>query len=216
MARFVYLFITVGVLLTCLPAGASGQSSNSTTSASDFRGRLLTAEADNIDRALRLPATVDFYETTFDDVLAYVAQEHEIAILLHESARDFGLDESSLTTIRLGQMPLISVLENILEPYDCTVTLHQDVLKIVARDVATAMPEKRIYNLDGLVARLESTGASDLVQLITETVDPDSWEINGGTARLAEIEGKLVVTQTLTNHLTIERLLTALDREMAR
>ena len=64
--------------------------------------------------------------------------------------------------------------------------------------------------------RPDDADLARIVDLIMEMVDPESWEDNGGVARMSEIEGKIVITQTLSNHLTIERLLTTLNRELSR
>ena len=59
---------------------------------------------------------------------------------------------------------------------------------------------------------LEEVPASEqLIRVIFETIDPDSWEENGGTGRLQEINGMLVVVQTSRNLRRIKILLENLD-----
>ncbi len=52
----------------------------------------------------------------------------------------------------------------------------------------------------------------ELINLIQETIDPDSWEINGGTARMRPFPTtlSLIVTQTQENQDRIQDLLTRL------
>jgi hypothetical protein len=53
-----------------------------------------------------------------------------------------------------------------------------------------------------------------LVQLLTETVDPDSWSFNGGTLGQMDARGDvLVVVQRVANHRALGRVLAQLDFE---
>jgi general secretion pathway protein D len=56
---------------------------------------------------------------------------------------------------------------------------------------------------------------TDLLDLIRNTIDPDSWKENGGTAAIAELSGQLVVTQTASNHSQIADLLGKLREQRA-
>ncbi|MDA7978958.1 MAG: hypothetical protein MPJ50_09340 [Pirellulales bacterium] len=46
-----------------------------------------------------------------------------------------------------------------------------------------------------------------LIEIVTQTVDPDSWEVKGGWGSIAEYDGKLVVRQTDAAHAQIQYLL---------
>lgn len=54
--------------------------------------------------------------------------------------------------------------------------------------------------------------ADQLIELVTETVDPDSWESNGGTGRIHEINSVLVIAQTSRNLRSVHNLLDSLER----
>lgn len=54
------------------------------------------------------------------------------------------------------------------------------------------------------------TAAEQLIELLEETIDPDSWESNGGTARVKELNGKLVIVQTARNLREIKDLFESL------
>lgn len=53
-----------------------------------------------------------------------------------------------------------------------------------------------------------------LVELIQQMVDPDSWEENGGTARIYEINGMIIVSQTEKNLREIDSLLAEIAPQM--
>ncbi len=54
--------------------------------------------------------------------------------------------------------------------------------------------------------------ADQLIELVTETIDPDSWESNGGTGRIREINSVLVIAQTSRNLRGVHNLLDSLER----
>lgn len=78
--------------------------------------------------------------------------------------------------------------------------------------------EKRIYDCSKLIERAtakDQLATLDKLQdVLTRSIDPVSWEISGGNAQVSEFAGKLVISQTLTNHLAIERLLGGLYEQL--
>jgi hypothetical protein len=88
----------------------------------------------------------------------------------------------------------------------------------------------RVYNIARLLNNLPSTMPADpaampgaaagpvenkadrVIQIITETVAPDSWRNAGGNVgSIREINGRLVVAQTEANHALIAKLLEEID-----
>ncbi|HZN68129.1 MAG TPA: hypothetical protein VFB66_22780 [Tepidisphaeraceae bacterium] len=62
-------------------------------------------------------------------------------------------------------------------------------------------------------ARSAQERIDEVIRLIAETVDPDSWRDAGGTVgSVREIEGQLIVTQTQENHRQLVELLAAMRR----
>ncbi len=220
MRRVVNRFLLGALLIGCYTPFCHAQTEEAQPAAvTKFHVTSITSVSKQIDAALRRDASVDYFETRMEDVIHGLAEQHGFGILIHPSAIEFGLDSEALVIMKSGNIPLASILQNILEPYDCTITIHNDVLKIVSNDLAPKMPEKRVYDCNGLLEQIQSGDrAANLRQLqnvLTETVDPPSWEVNGGTGSVAELGGQLVISQTLRNHLTVEQLLGTLDREMS-
>lgn len=58
----------------------------------------------------------------------------------------------------------------------------------------------------------EPSDADNLIQVITTTVNPDSWDEVGGPGTIAEYKGMLAVTQTGVIHEEVERLLNMLHQ----
>ena len=59
---------------------------------------------------------------------------------------------------------------------------------------------------------VELSPADQLIDVIQETVDPESWDVAGGSARLKEINGQLVILQTCANLRQIDILLDQLKQ----
>lgn len=55
-----------------------------------------------------------------------------------------------------------------------------------------------------------------LIDLITSTVDPESWNEVGGPANICEYRGALVIAQTYQGHRKVERLLKGLREALAK
>ena len=61
--------------------------------------------------------------------------------------------------------------------------------------------------------RPPATELQEIIDLIRDTIRPDTWRSNGGdVAHLTELDGRLVITATPRMHLEIERLLDMLSR----
>ncbi len=200
--------------------GESGTSvATENNSGGMFRGQPLVEQAVQIDNALRLNTDVEYFDQRFADILDEFARKYTIPILIHESALDgTSLTPDSPVTMRFTNVPLHSTLELILEKYHCTIAIHNDVLQIVSGDFANESMEKRIYDCSRLI---ESAASSDpsatlekLQDVLMQSIDTDSWEVSGGNGQVSEFAGKLVISQTLTNHLAIERLLNGLYLQM--
>lgn len=184
-----------------------------------FHGQPLVEHAVKIDNALRQPVlNLDYYDAPFEDILEEFKARFEIPILIHESARENNLDAGYPITIQLSNVPLHSTLELMLEKHDCTIAIHNDVLQVVSKDAANELMEKRIYDCSKLIERAtakDQLATLDKLQdVLTRSIDPVSWEISGGNAQVSEFAGKLVISQTLTNHLAIERLLGGLYEQL--
>ncbi len=219
--QFFMIALAAGWGIVWVGGSAIAQTRESSPPATpDFRGGCLIGGAERIDKLLRQATSADYEASPMSDVLDQLSVDHQVTILIHDSARDFGFDEDCTVTIKVYGMPLVLLLENILEPYDCTVTVHNDVLKVISNDRAPEMPEQRVYNCSALLEKLQSgdpeSNLGRLTEILTATLDPDSWEVNGGSGLIAELEGRLVISQTLRNHLAIEQLLATLDRKFPR
>lgn len=75
--------------------------------------------------------------------------------------------------------------------------------------------EKQIADNADPTAPTASTRGARLVDLVTRMVDPDTWELNGGTASIEEFNGVLVVRQFDMVHSQVRELLESLRSTLA-
>lgn len=104
--------------------------------------------------ALGKDAAMDYFETRFEDVLAELSTDYKVQIVLDESAADNNLDAETLITRKLENVSLRSALRIILDEFQCTYVIKDEVLKIVSQDAALDIGNMPIviYNVGDLVA----------------------------------------------------------------
>ena len=107
---------------------------------------------------------------------------------------DVGLDAVTPVTCSLNGITLRSALPLILDNLDLDYTIRNEVLMITTKEVASAQPDPRVHSIDGLQMDVDK-----LIELITSMVASDTWEVQGGNAKIAGLDGPrqgLVVAQT--------------------
>ena len=136
----------------------------------------------------------------------------------------------------VDDISLHSALTIILREIDPEVSYRivDNVVEITSREVISENLETRIFLVEDLVRweRAEPTGPfapvpletpeanyydyDPLIELLTTTVESDSWEEAGGTGRISEGHKTLVVSQTPRNLRRIEATIAVLRKAVAR
>jgi len=94
-------------------------------------------------------------------------------------------------------------------PDELDYAVDRGIITIAAAESLPQRLETRVYNIPALAHA--AAGDGDLVQLIQETIEPDSWFEYGGEGSIRLYMGKkLAVVQTCEVHLKIEKLLAEL------
>lgn len=223
---------------------------------------------------------VDFHETRLSDVFKWLNEETGIEFQFHESAADNNFDEDSIITLKMNSTRLETVLQIMLEQYQCTWGIRDGIVTMISEDQALDIEwmAVRVFDCADILAQIkpktvregmmvpvvgrnnggfrgsnsgggvfsitadqeDASGADpeqgqttpsteapsqapsqnttqiiertitpheQLLNLINETIDPDSWEVGGGTGQMIAINDLLVVRQTADNVRNIEDLL---------
>ena len=113
-------------------------------------------------------------------------KESGFQVLLDESSSDNNLTDETEIQLPLAGESIDRNLRWVLREFSCDYSVSDDgVIEIYSDDALhdASVLQLRTYDIGPLTSDQDS--AYDIVDLISETVDPDSWEMNGGNHRLA-------------------------------
>ena len=212
-------FIGGSVLLLLLAAGSIVRAQEAAKSAP---GKLSSQEA--IEQALNVKCSCDFDKTPLSEVVAFLARQRKINFIIDRRALDeIGIDpiETSVT-LKVSDIPFRSLLSLALERHDLAWTIRHEVLIVTSEEVAEANLGMKVYDVYDLVVENPysdegETGEIDfdpLIETITTTIQPESWDEAGGPASVDGFANRsimaLVVSQTPQVHQEISALLDSL------
>lgn len=159
---------------------------------------------------LEQPTTCDFNETPLSDVLDYLRSRHNMQIVADIKAlQEAGIGQDSLVACRVSGVKLGSALRLLLASLELKFFVDDDVLQVTSRNVADAHLTTRTYPVGDLVAKGDYDG---LIEAITSTVSPQTWDEVGGPGVISEVRNcsSVVISQTFDVHEEIVTLLRAL------
>lgn len=147
-----------------------------------------------IQKALTGPrgVEIEFIDTPLKDGMDFIADAHDITILIDEAAlqeEGVAIDEPINRT--LSQITLESALNIILEPMGLTYVIEDEVLKITTLIDADEKHTTRVYNTGYL--RQIGVEPEDLSKTIQAVVQPDDWRRNARRAEVARVPEKHTV-----------------------
>jgi hypothetical protein len=173
------------------------------------------AADDAIRRALDQPTSVYFSDTPLAEVAKAIEAKHGIPVVVDKSLID-SLGPDTPVTASYGGIKLRSALRLMLSQLDATYTIHNEALCLCTRDASEGYMEIKLYPVRDLVLGpgepLEAADFDSLLELIRETIEPDSWDDVGGPGSIEPFPHRpcLVIGQTETVHERLAWLLTAL------
>ncbi len=152
--------------------------------------------------------------------------EHDIdAYLDMRALEEAGMgSDTPVRPLKLNEVSIRSVLDLLLYQLDLTCLVRNGHLEITTTDVASQELVTRIYPVEDLVRWTDESGTQrdnydSLVEIVTNTIAPQTWDEVGGPGSLGPFQGTLVVSQTDDLHEELARLLAALresrDKQLA-
>ena len=183
---------------------------------------------DKIEAALKEPTQLEFVKTPLTDVVDFLKEHHKIEIQLDKNAlSDVGIGTDTPITKNLSGVSLKSALRLMLRELGLTYFVKDDVLLITTPEQAESTLETRVYPVGDLVIPPEANMAApngsqpgpvpagaqadfdSLIDLITSTAKPTSWDEVGGPGSIKALSTNLTITvsQTQEVHEEIETLL---------
>ncbi len=177
---------------------------------------------DRLRAVLRQRRAVNWNETPLGDVAQDLAEMLEVDVLLDTRAlEDAGHDAGSSITLVATDIPLQKALEMALGELGLDTVIEDGFVVITTTEKVDALLLVRVYEVSDLVLNdLDDPHAGGnyqpLIDSITATVAPETWDMVGGAGAIrqyvaAGIEA-IIVSQTAPIHDEIEAMLAGLRR----
>jgi hypothetical protein len=209
--------LLTALCLVGLSIGLSTPAARADDSAGQVTSGQTTAEQ-SIKEALREKTQIEFADTPLKDAIDYYKDKHHIEIVFDSRAlKEANLDPSAvLITLNVKGISLRSALHLILDQYNLTWVIRDEVMLVTTQNAAAAMLTNRVYDVRDLVGGANSEGLDELVETITTTVAPATWNSTGGSGMIHAYSTRgvdaLVVAQTDSTQDKIDQLLSDLRK----
>ncbi|MBC7852330.1 MAG: hypothetical protein IAF94_02750 [Pirellulaceae bacterium] len=152
--------------------------------------------------ALRRPVSAEYPETPLKEAVADMAKRYKTSLELDAAAiAAAGVSGDTPVTVSLKALPLESVLTLTFRDLGLTWTVDGDKLLITTPEKAGSKLMSIAYDVRDLTA---GGDFDSLIDAITSTVHPASWQDVGGPAKITVADGGLAILQTLQGHRTIQ------------
>jgi hypothetical protein len=167
----------------------------------------------DVEGALERPTFADFSETPLSQVLMFLRTQHNIHIFLDDAGlANAMVDRDQAVTLQMKDVRLALILDLILEPLNLDYAVRENVvLFISSRERIAALRETSVMRIGDIIPEgaAGSESAERIVATITEQIDRDLWNANGGQSNIEFIPDarSLVVTTTCRTHRKIAKLL---------
>jgi len=177
-----------------------------------------------IERALASPADFDYPQVPLAHALDQLAREHGIPIFFdHRALDDEGISNEVPVDLHAGGLSLESGLNLMLEPHDLCITVQNEVLMVTTTIADEWLLITKVYPVSDLVWPPDDGGLrmvgdqpdfDAMIEAITTTVWPPSWDEVGGPGSIkeSEVTGTLVISQTRRVHRDVEALVATARR----
>lgn len=167
------------------------------------------ANEEKIRQALKSPIKVDWVELPLEECIQFLQSEANVNIWLDRiTIADEGVQLDKPITLRLAGATLQSVLNLLLGP-NLTVVIQNEVLTVTTSVKAGENLEMRIHPISKAIEGKES---DSLIDLVTSTIEPETWDAVGGPGSIREMRGGLIVRQTQAVHDKLDAVLKDLER----
>jgi len=165
--------------------------------------------AESIRQVLLQKTDAEFIDTPLSDVLAFLADKHDISIQTdRRSLGDEGVDpDETLVTLQVSGVSLRSVLAFVLAGPDLTwIPCDEGFIVITTPEEAQNRLLYRFFDVSDLIVD-EVLSMEGLIELLTTSVAPETWVDAGGPGTMAAFRDRLAVVQTPQVQDEIENLL---------
>ncbi|MCH7726559.1 MAG: hypothetical protein IH991_08790 [Planctomycetes bacterium] len=148
-------------------------------------------------RGLDMKVTLQVMDRRLSDVVQQLGKPAGITVLIDNRALDsVGLDADKVKITRhLEGISLRSTLNLILRELELTWTIRDGALVVTTYEEVEAQMRTEIINVADIIEALHGD-YDTLVEVITTSVEPESWDEVGGPGSVEPYRGTLIVSQT--------------------
>ena len=170
-----------------------------------------------LQRRLRMPATVNFRDVPLCSAVKDLSEVFDVKLVIDADGILSGeIDRGLPVTLHLEGVSLKTALELVARQAGLGVLVKDDTIVITTKAKARGKVMMKAYNVADLLAckAAKCKTPEDLIKLVTNTVEPFSWQDNGGegTIDFFSPARALVVKQTVEVQEQIGDILEALRR----
>ena len=186
----------------------------------DATGEELEARR-HIEQQLRTSVTIEAEEKPFLEVIRDLQKLASINMTIDVPAlEEEGLTTSEPVSLALSNVTLRSALKILLDGQNLDWVIENETLKITTRERAAGALRVESYSIDKLLQSDRDKGEqfTQLIELVTSTIDPDSWSVVGGEGTISAFPGgdALVIRQHEGAHQRIKSLFESLRQIINR
>jgi hypothetical protein len=198
---------------------AFAQAPQAITSASEIDSAILA----KLEAGLAQTVGIDVQNQPLNAVLRDLGKQAKVSIRLSRKVEDAGIQPDQPVTVSLKELSLRSCLRNLLGNIGLTFLLKHEVITVTTAEDAASTENllTKVYPVKDLVQpALNPTADSTfldfdpLIEAITTSLEPDTWQRTGGSAAIDGHENPavLVVSHRYDMHERVGALLTALRK----
>lgn len=180
-------------------------------------GKELKTGEEAILAALEEKSDVEFVDEPLSSVVDYFESTHKVEIQVDTRAlEDVNMGTDTPISKSVQNVTFRSALNLVLRDLDLTWMIADEVLIITTPEEAELHLVPRVYDVKKLVTVQDMDGNlwqdfDSLIEAITGTIQPESWEGVGGPGSIASLEYRgavvLIVRQTHKVHAQLAKLL---------
>jgi hypothetical protein len=168
-------------------------------------GNKLSPKEQAIVRALNTPISVNFKGDRFQDVIEYLATVTNQPILLDKTdLQEAQIDYETPVNLSVKNVTVRTILRKILGEYGLTYIIKDETIQVVSQAKARETMTVRAYPVGdmlgvgggpgdpltnffgpGIGAAQRMQNIANLISTIQSTVEPNSWQVNGGPGSVA-------------------------------
>lgn len=174
--------------------------------------------AEKVQDLLRKKADFSFEEEPLTAVARFFSESLDTNVLLDRAAlTDENVDGSDTVTFSATNMSYGAALDHLLRRVNLTYTLSDNLIMLTSEDKAEDTLMNRVYPIWDLakspISYEEDVADYDtVVECITSTIAPNSWDDVGGPGSIQVFKGMIAVSNTLAVQTEVSQLLAALRK----